>query len=256
MLKAKVEKLLKKFSICVAMCLLNSHHSAVANTSDYDMPNDIEINDELEINDRFEKFNRKVFEFNKGVNKLLIPPATQAYEKITVTNWGRQRVRNILHNLYEPNRMINSMLYVNPAGFFKSGLRFVMNSTLGLGGLFDVATKLGVPRYDIDFSDVMAERMCIKNGPYIMLPILGPSTARNTAGLVINRVILDPFSYILPVYGSLMRLSIEIISVRHEKRAILNQISHDSVDEYAMLRGLYYQSTAVKEFKEYSQSKK
>jgi phospholipid-binding lipoprotein MlaA len=227
--------------------------------SDEDMPDDIDVDDttsNVKFDDRLEKINREIFAFNKGVDKIGIRPATKVYRKITFSEWGRQRVSDALNNLDEPNRMINSIFYANPAGFFKSGVRFLINSTIGVLGLFDVAEKLGVKRNDISFSDVMAGRMCIKNGPYLMIPILGPSTARNAFGLVVDKFIFDPFSLIIPFHVTAVRLGLEIVSTKSEKGAIMRQISEDSIDDYAMLRSLYYQSDYTKEFKTYDSSKK
>jgi phospholipid-binding lipoprotein MlaA len=151
--------------------------------------------------------------------------------------------------------MINSIFYSNPAGFFRSGVRFLINSTIGLGGLFDVATKLGVKRYDISFADIMAGRMCMKNGPYLMIPVLGPSTVRNGTGLMLDKFLLDPFSFIFPFWGSAVRFSIEIVSTKNDTNSMMQQINEDSIDDYAMLRGYYYQSEYAKEFTTYDNSK-
>lgn len=231
----------------------------VYGSGDEDMPDDIDVDDttgNVKFDDRFEKFNREVFAFNKGIDKVGIRPATKVYRKITFSEWGRQRVSNALKNLNEPNHMIDSILYAKPAGFFKSGVRFLINSTVGVFGLFDVAGKLGVKRSDISFSDVMAGRMCIKNGPYLMIPILGPSTARNASGLAVDKFVLDPFSLIMPLHITVVRFGLEIVSTRSEKGHIMKQISEDSIDDYAMLRSLYYQSDYTKEFTTYDNSKK
>lgn len=233
--------------------------SFVYGSSDEDMPDDIDVDDttdNVKFDDRFEKFNREVFAFNKGIDKIGIKPATKVYRKVTFSEWGRKRVSNALKNLNEPNQMIDSILYANPAGFFKSGVRFLINSTVGVFGLFDVAGKLGVKRVDISFSDVMAGRMCIKNGPYLMIPVLGPSTVRNASGLAVDKFVLDPFSLIIPFHITAIRFGLEILSTRSEKGPIMKQISEDSIDNYAMLRSLYYQSDYTKEFTTYDNSKK
>lgn len=232
--------------------------SFVVEASDYDLPNDIEMDttSEVKVNDRFENFNRRVFEFNKGLDTVVVNPATKVYGKITFSEWGHERISHALQNLHEPTHMVNSILYGNPAGFFRSGLRFMINTVFGFGGLFDTATRLGIQKYDIKFSDVMAGKMCIKNGPYLMMPLLGPFTTRNVFGLGMDEIVLDPLNYVLPFYTLVIRFGVEIISVRYEKRDILQQINTLSVDEYAMMRSLYYQSNAAKEFTTYDDSKK
>jgi phospholipid-binding lipoprotein MlaA len=216
--------------------------------SQYDLPDDIDTSETIEVNDCFECTNRKIYNFNKSLDKVLILPTTKVYGAMTFSDWGRTRVNNALQNLYEPNRMINSIFYGKPAGFFTSALRFLLNSTLGLFGTFDPATKLGVKKYDISFREVAAEKLCMKNKSYIILPMLGPSTVRNATALSIDKFLLDPFTFIFPIYGSIARFGLEVISIRHDKKDIIDQITEDSIDEYAMVRGLYYQSSYSKEF--------
>ena len=243
------------FFIIFFTCLIRVELS-IAN--DDNMPEDIDFDETemIKMNDKFEKLNRKIFIFNKRFDKVVVDPTTYVYKKITFTQWGRERITHTLQNLYEPNHMLNSIFYRNPSGFFRSGVRFLINSTLGIFGLFDIATKLGIKRYDISFSDVMAGKMCMTNGQYMMIPILGPSTARNTIGLLMDKFILDPFSIMLPFYSSVTRFGLEVISMKYDNQDLMNQIGQDSIDEYAMLRSLYYQSDYAKEFKISDNSKK
>ncbi len=225
---------------------------------DNDLPDDIDadVSETMKIDDKFEKTNRKIFQFNKGTDKIVIDPVTEAYKYVTFSQLARQSIDNALKNLYEPNHMINSIFYLNPAGFFRSGVRFLINSTVGLAGLFDVATKLGVKKYDIGFADVMAGRMCMKNGPYLMIPILGPSTVRNGSGLLVDKFLLDPFSFIFPFWGAAARFGIEILSTKDDMKPLMQQMTQDSIDPYVALRSYYYQSDYVKEFTTYDSSKK
>lgn len=225
-------------------------------STDYDLPDDIDEVDQIKIDDSLECLNRDTYAVNKGIDKILILPGTKVYEKVIFTDWGRERVTDVLQNLYEPNKMINSIFYGKPAGFFTSALRFLLNSTIGLLGLFDPATKLGIKKYDVSFREVMAEKLCIKNGDYFVIPMLGPSTVRNGAALAIDNFLLDPFTYIFPLYGTITRFGIEIISIRYDKSQVIDQINKASLDEYAMVRGLYYQSDKCKEFHHCCQIKK
>lgn len=207
--------------------------------------------------DRFEKTNRKIFAFNKGVDKLVLRPTVEkVYRRITFSGAVRQRIRDVLNNLQEPTHMVNSIFYGNSAGFFRSGLRFLINSTLGIGGIFDVAKKLKVEKNDISFSDVMAGKMCLKNGPYVMLPVLGPSTARNATGLFIDKVVLDPLNFIFPISVVTARLGTEIIATKDELYPQIDAISKYSLDDYIGLRSAYYQMDVAKEFTTYDSSKK
>lgn len=222
----------------------------------HDLPNDIDTIEAIEISDRIESINRGIYSMNQGFDKILISPATQVYAKITFSNWGRVRINNALHNLDEPNKMINSILYGKPDGFFISAVRFLINSTVGIFGLFDPATKLGVKQYDISFRKVISEKLCIKRGDYFIIPLLGPSTMRNAIALGIDKIALDPFTFILPLYSTMTRFGLELMSVRHDKKEVIDQINQSSLDEYAMIRGLYYQSDKVEEFDHCCKSKK
>ena len=236
---------LSKFFLIVLLCAFEYSVSAGSNN---DLPDDIDLEVEIKICDRYEKFNRSIFDFNAGFERLFVDPTTKVYTTVTFSDWGRERISNALQNLYEPNHMINSIFYRKPAGFFTSALRFLLNSTIGIGGLFDVSTKLGIKKVDFTFREVMAEKMCLKNGTYVMLPALGPSTTRNTIALGIDKIALDPFSYILPIYGSVIRFGLEVIAFRYDNRDVINQIMNDSVDSYSAVRGLYFQSNNAKEF--------
>lgn len=215
---------------------------------DHDLPNDIDETEDIKINDGLESINRDIYSVNKGFDKVFILPATKVYETVTVSDWGRHRINNALHNLDEPNRMINSIFYGKPAGFFTSALRFLLNSTIGIFGLFDPATKLGIKQYDISFRQIMTEKLCIKKGNYFIIPVLGPSTVRNATALGIDKLALDPFTFIFPLYATMTRFGIELMATRYDKNNVIDQINQSSLDEYAMVRGLYYQSDMVQEF--------
>jgi len=216
--------------------------------TDHDLPSDIDIMEEIEISDRIESINRGICSMNKGFDKILISPTTKIYGKITFSRWGRDRIKNALHNLDEPNRMINSIFYGKPEGFFTSAVRFLINSTVGIFGLFDPATKLGVKQYDISFRKVISEKLCIKRGDYFVIPLLGPSTIRNAVALGVDKIPLDPLTFILPLYSTMTRFGLELMSTRYEQEEAIDQINQSSLDEYAMVRGLYYQSDKVEEF--------
>ncbi len=246
-LKKKVLQVLK-FILCILLIILSFNCSSLSKEDNDDLPDDIEIEEDIKLCDIYESLNRSIFDFNVGFEKLFIKPTTKVYATVTFTSWGRKRITNLLQNLYEPNHMINSIFYGKPADFFTSALRFLLNSTIGIGGLFDVSTKLGIKKVDLSFRDVMAEKMCIENGTYVVLPILGSSNARNSVALGIDKIILDPFSYILPIYGSVIRFGLEVTALSYENRDLINQVMHDSIDSYATVRSLYYQSNYSKEF--------
>jgi phospholipid-binding lipoprotein MlaA len=232
-------------SFAVISCIISS---TIYANSDHDLPDDIDAIEEIKIDDKLECMNRDIYALNKSVDKVLVSPVTKVYKTVTVSDWGRKRINNALQNLDEPNRMINSIFYGKPAGFFTSALRFMLNSTFGILGLFDPATKLGIHKYDLSFRKVISEKLCIKRGNYFVIPVLGPSTVRNAVALGIDKFVLDPFTFIFPLYATMTRFGMELMATRHDKADVIDQISESSLDEYAMVRGLYYQSDKVAEF--------
>ena len=249
-----MRSIIRIFTIVALISLISTNK--IYSNSVNDLPDDIDDGEEIKIDDRFECMNRDTYSINKGIDKVLILPSTKVYEKITFNDWGRLRINNALQNLYEPNRMINSIFYGKPAGFFTSALRFLLNSTFGLLGLFDPATKLGIKKYDVSFREVAAEKLCVKNGDYFVIPMLGPSTIRNATALGIDKFALDPFTFIFPLYATMTRFGVEVLAARYDKTEVIDQISQSSLDEYAMVRGLYYQSDKTKEFDHCCKTKK
>jgi len=136
--------------------------------------------DRLAERDPYEKFNRGVWGVNQAADKALIKPVAQAYRAVAPRP-VRQGVSNFFANLSEPWSFINNVLQGKPNRAGKNFGRFVINSTIGLGGLIDVATKMKIePAYE-DFGQTMA-RWGVNGGPYLVLPILGPSTLRDAVG--------------------------------------------------------------------------
>src|SRR5690606_29940561 len=109
-------------------------------------------------------------------------PVAQAYVKVTPAP-VRSGFSNFFRNLGTPTVIVNNLLQGKPRAFFTDTLRLLVNTTIGIGGLFDPATQLGLPAGDEDFGQTLG-RWGLNSGPYIALPVLGPSSARDTVGLV------------------------------------------------------------------------
>ena len=127
--------------------------------------------------DALENFNRAMFEFNYRLDRHFLKPVAQAYRAVTTPDI-RARISSALSNLKEPMSAANHLLQ---GEFKQSGVavgRFVINSTLGLAGTFDVATAWGLEKDHDNFEETLA-KWCIKDGPYIVLPFLGSSTPRS-----------------------------------------------------------------------------
>ena len=142
-----------------------------------------------EYDDPFEGYNRAMFSFNYQVDKYVIKPVAEGYRAVT-TPFIRERISSVIDNLKEPVSAGNYLLQADPEASVKSLSRFVINSTLGLVGMFDVAEGWGLPKDKTTFNETFA-KWCIPQGPFIVLPLLGPSTPRAATGMALDFV-FDP----------------------------------------------------------------
>ena len=192
-----------------------------------------------ETYDPLERLNRSIFTFNKLLDALLIKPLTHIYQAI-VPHWGRARVNSVVSNLKEPITVVNSVLQRNSHAAFHSFWRFTINSTYGIGGLFDVARVAGLPENRKDFGQTLGV-YGIPAGPYIVLPIIGPSSGRDAVGKLAD-VFTDPFDYLLSRDALIAVYSANLINTRSELMPLTDQIDKTSLDSYATMRSLYLQS--------------
>ncbi len=195
-----------------------------------------------EANDPLEPMNRQIFGFNKFADKYLIKPIAQGYVAV-VPAAGRRSVRNFLNNLHTPVVFANDVMQ---GEFERAGItvgRVIVNSTAGIGGLFDVATEIGLPYHNEDFGQTLAV-WGVGEGPYLMLPILGPSNPRDTVGMVADGF-MDPLDWYLDnthrTYLIYVRALIDGIDRRAEVIDALDEIERTSLDFYATIRSLYRQ---------------
>jgi phospholipid-binding lipoprotein MlaA len=126
--------------------------------------------------------NRGVYKFNDELDKAAVKPVAQAYKKITPI-WFRAGTGRFFSNLGYPVTIVNQLLQGKPLLFLQDTGRLLTNSTLGLGGAFDVADRMGMPAHNEDFGQTLAV-WGVPSGPYVMLPVLGPSTTRDAPGLI------------------------------------------------------------------------
>ena len=129
--------------------------------------------------DPLEPLNRKVLAFNYVVDRALLKPAAAVYVRV-LPGFARKGVRNVLDNLNEPRTVLNQCLQGKVGLGVSDAARFLVNTTVGLGGLFDPATAMGLERHEEDFGQTLG-RWGVRRGPYLMVPILGPTTLRDGA---------------------------------------------------------------------------
>jgi len=134
--------------------------------------------------DPYEDFNRVMFEVNRIGDKIIYKPFGKAY-KAVIPSFARKGVNNFFDNLTTPRSALNNFLQGKPARGFNELGRFLFNSTLGIGGLFDIAAAGDMPRYDEDFSQTLAV-WGVPDGPYLVIPVWGPRTFLSTASIPVD----------------------------------------------------------------------
>ena len=197
-------------------------------------------------NDPLEPMNRKILDFNLFLDRILIKPVAQGY-RWAVPEFGRNRMRNFLDNLGEPVIFINDSLQGEFSRANTTAGRFLFNSTFGIGGLWDQASRIGMERQTGDFGQTLYA-WGVPDGPYLMLPILGPSNPRDAVGIGVDSY-LDPFRYLARHYGAnnagLYRWIAFGIDERSRNIESFDEIQKNAIDLYAQLRSLWRQHRAA-----------
>lgn len=188
--------------------------------------------------DPLEPFNRGMYQFNYVADGVLIKPVTKVYRGI-VPEPGREAVHNFVYNLTEPVTVLNAALQLDPQRTFTSLWRFLLNSTLGVGGLFDFAGKYGLEPRQEDFGQTLGS-YGVGPGPYIVLPLIGPSSLRDAFGMVVD-YFSDPFSHILDHEEEVGRYFLEALDARNRTLELTDHIYATSFDPYASFRSAYLQ---------------
>jgi phospholipid-binding lipoprotein MlaA len=199
-----------------------------------------------QANDPLEPLNREILDLNLLVDRILLKPVTQVYIAI-VPEEGRDSLKHALDNMKEPVVVINNVLQGRLEGAGIAVGRFAINSTAGLGGLLDVAAKMGLEQESGDLGQTMYV-WGLPEGPYLVVPLLGPSNARDLIGMVGDNYI-DPFSYLASAKAldeiKISRFVLDGIDQRARVIDILDDLQKNSLDFYAQLRSLVQQKRAA-----------
>jgi len=194
-----------------------------------------------ENNDPLEPMNRYFFEVNYGLDELLFKPIATWYN-LMLPAPVEHGVHNFLTNLNNPVIFANDAMQGNMPRAGVTLKRFVINSTLGVGGIFDVAARMGLKHHDEDFGQTLAV-WGTGEGPYLVVPLLGPSNPRDLTGFGVDAV-MDPWGWILPSHLEWInytRTAVQLIDTRARNLETLDQIRKGSLDYYATMRSLYRQ---------------
>ncbi|MBZ9610268.1 MlaA family lipoprotein [Rheinheimera maricola] len=192
--------------------------------------------------DPLETINRSLWDFNYDVlDQYLLRPATVGYMAV-VPKPARKGLVNVANNLNEPASFVNGSLQAKPERAAISAGRFLVNSTLGLFGLFDVATVIGLQEQNEDFSQTMAV-WGVGDGPFLMLPALGPTTVRGTTGGVVDNLYFPLGLLNTPL--SITRAVIGALDSR-EQLMSMESLLEESLDPYAFIKESYFQRADFK----------
>jgi phospholipid-binding lipoprotein MlaA len=189
--------------------------------------------------DPIQPFNRAIYNFNDGVDKILIRPLAVGYRKFIPARL-RSGVNNFFNNLRAPTTLINDVLQGKPSRAKETVDRFLINSTLGVLGLVDVASKLGFPDHEEDYGQTLAV-WGVPSGPYIVLPLLGPSTIRDAVGKVPEFAIADPLWDPDDISVTVARFAVRAVDIR-SRLLDIDRILKMQVDPYLFMRELYFQN--------------
>ena len=202
-----------------------------------DVPGDLVA----ETEDPLEGLNRVVFGFNQVVDHLVLEPSARIYRAV-IPRPLRTGVTNVLNNLATPITLTNDILQGNPEAAANTIKRFMVNSTLGIGGIFDHATGLGEPLHREDFGQTLGV-WGVGSGPYLVLPILGPSNPRDATGMVADTAV-NPMTWILydaPLWQKSIPVGTQIVVSREAILDDYDNLRKNSPDLYASVRDLYAQ---------------
>jgi phospholipid-binding lipoprotein MlaA len=190
--------------------------------------------------DPLESFNRAMFAFNEGVDTVLLRPVARVYRAVA-PSYARKGLRNASRHLGEPVNATNGLLQGDVHQAFAATWRFALNTVFGFGGLYDFAGTYGnLPYRREDFGQTIAVWAGTNESTYIVLPLLGPSTLRDTFGRVVDSV-TTPWYYVLNDNAVIGLTAAEVIIQREAMLDVTDQIYATSFDPYSSFRSAYIQ---------------
>ena len=188
--------------------------------------------------DPWQGFNRSMYSFNDGLDRAILKPAAKGYQAIT-PDFVEQGVRNFFSNLDDVSVAVNNLLQGKVGGAFSDVGRIIINSTIGLLGLFDVASPMGLRKHDEDFGQTLG-KWGMGSGPYVVWPLFGPSTLRDTPSIVVDDILLDPLTYVeLKTGERIAIIALDKVSLRAELLSLEETVDEISTDKYAFIRDVY-----------------
>ncbi|WP_175653779.1 MlaA family lipoprotein [Pseudomonas sp. Marseille-P9899] len=190
--------------------------------------------------DPWESINRPIFRFNDTVDTYAFKPIAQGYRFVT-PQFVEDGIHNMFLNLGDVTNLANNILQLKPHAAGVDTARLIVNTTFGLGGFFDVGTKMGLQRSDEDFGQTLGY-WGVHSGPYVMLPLLGPSTVRDALGKYPD-IYTEPYRYVNHVPTRNTALGVDLVDTR---ASLLSAEKMIQGDKYIFIRNAYLQNREFK----------
>lgn len=188
--------------------------------------------------DPWAPFNERTFRFNHRLDRFVLKPVARAWDKV-LPDPIQRGLANAFHNAAMPKRLVNSLLQGKGDGAMRELGRFLLNSTLGVGGLIDVAKVAGVPASDEDTGQTLGA-WGVDPGPYLVLPFLPPLTVRDGVGFAIDSL-LNPVGYLAPFIANAGMKATDTVNSRAENLEVFEDVEESAIDLYSAVRNGYLQ---------------
>ncbi|AJC20210.1 MlaA family lipoprotein [Pandoraea pulmonicola] len=186
--------------------------------------------------DPIEGFNRSMYTFNDKLDKTVMVPVAKGY-RFVVPEPARDMVTNFFSNVGDVYNFANNLLQLEVTAAVQDLMRLTINTVFGVGGLIDFASPAGLPKHSQDFG-VTLGKWGLPDGPYLVLPLLGPSTVRDTVGMAGN-MFIDPTSYIKPEWVSYSLYGVRLVNTRANLLDASNLLDAAALDPYSFMRDAY-----------------
>lgn len=190
--------------------------------------------------DPFEPMNRAMFSFNEGLDRTVAKPVATAYTNV-MPQPLQTAVGNVFSNLGDVGNFVNDLLQLKITAATEDLVRFAFNSTFGIGGLLDWATAAGLPEHHEDFGLTLGH-YGVPCGPYLVLPLFGPSSVRDAGGLLVSSA-MSPTTF-FPLVASTPLFGVNVVSTRSHMLGATDLLELAALDKYSFVRDGYLQSRA------------
>lgn len=188
--------------------------------------------------DPWQPVNRPVFSFNEGLDQYVLEPVAEYWHRLP--DAVETGIGNAFENLSTPWTAANNLLQIKPLRTVQDLARFAVNSTTGVAGLFDVASRVGLPAHKEDFGQTLGV-WTVPTGPYWVLPFWGPASPRHAVGRMVD-TLGNPFFYLRPGWIGVTAGGVELINTRAQYLEIVRDFREGAVDYYVFVRDAYMQT--------------